>query len=80
MFGHLVSKQAQVIGGGAMPSGTLESTLIISRARALASKSTLHEEAKNASFGNHYVRMYVFIFVQCMPKPPYLNCFPSNSR
>ena len=21
-----------------------------------------------------------FIFVQCMPKPPYLNCFPSNSR
>ena len=44
MFGHLISKQAQVIGGGAMPSGTLESTLIISRARALASKSTLHEE------------------------------------
>ena len=27
MFGHLISKQAQVIGGGAMPSGTLESTL-----------------------------------------------------
>ena len=80
MFGHLISKQAQVIGGGTMPSGTLESTLIISRARALASKSTLHEEAKNANFGNCYVRMYVFIFVQCMPKPPYLNCFPSNSR
>ena len=37
MFRHLISKQAQVIGGGAMPSGTLESTLIISRARALAS-------------------------------------------
>ena len=36
MFGHLISKQAQVIGGGAIPSGTLESTLIISRARALA--------------------------------------------
>ena len=40
MFGHLVSKQAQVTGGGAMPSRTLESPLIISRARALASKST----------------------------------------
>ena len=33
MFGHLISKQAQVIGGGAMPSGALESTLIIARAR-----------------------------------------------
>ena len=37
MFGHLISKQAQVTGG-------------ISRARALASKSTLHEEAENRGF------------------------------
>ena len=80
MFGHLNSMQAQVTGGGAMPSGTLESPLIISRARALASKSTLHEEAENAGFGNSYVRMYVFIFVQCTLKLPYLNCFPPDSR
>ena len=80
MFGHLISKQAQGIGGGAMPSGTLESPLLIYRARALASKSTLHEEAENVGFGNYYVRMYVFIFVQCMPKPPYLNWFPPDSR
>ena len=50
MFGHLVSKQAQVTRGGAMPSGTLESPIIISQARALASKSTLHEEAENCGF------------------------------
>ena len=50
MFGHLVSKQAQVTGGGAMPSCTLESPLIISQARALASKSTLHVEAENRGF------------------------------
>ena len=37
-------------GGGAIPSGTLESPLIISRARALASKLTLHEEAENCGF------------------------------
>ena len=80
MFGHLIAKQGQVTGGGTMPSGTLESSLIISRARALASISTLHEESKNAGFGNSYVRMCVFIFVQCMPKPPYLNCFPPDSR
>ena len=39
-----------MIGGGAMPSGTLESPLIIPRVRALISKSTLHEEAKNCGF------------------------------
>ena len=50
MFGQLFSKQAQVTGGGAMPSGTLESPLFISRVRALASKSTLHEEAENTGF------------------------------
>ena len=79
MFGHLFSKQAQVTGGGAVPSGTLESPLLIYRARALVSKSTLHEEAKNTGFGNCYVRIYVFIFVHCMPKSPYLNCFPPDS-
>ena len=80
MFGHLISKQAQVIGGGAIPSGILESPLLVSRAKALASKLTLHEEAENAGFGNYYIRMYVFIFVQCMPKLPYVNCFPPDSR
>ena len=59
MFGHLISKQTQLIGGGAMPSGTLESPLLVSRAKALTSKLTLHEEAENAGFGNYYVRMYV---------------------
>ena len=57
MFGHLISKQAQVIGGEAMPSGTLESPLLVSRAKALASKLTLRKEAENAGFGNYYVRM-----------------------
>ena len=33
-----------------MPSDTLESPLIISRARALSSKSILHEEAENRGF------------------------------
>ena len=57
MFGHLFSKQAQVTGSGAVPSGTLESPLLVYRARALASKSTLHEEAENTGFGNCYVRI-----------------------
>ena len=52
MFGHLLSKQAQVTMGRAMPSGTvtLESPLLISQTRTLASKSTLHERTENTGF------------------------------
>ena len=80
MFGHSISKQAQVIRGGAMPSGTLESPLSMSRVRALARSPTLHQDAEKTGFGNSYVRISVFIFVQCMPTPPYMIRFLPDSR
>ena len=45
-----------------MPSGTLESPHSISRARALARTSTLHQGAEKSGFGNGYVQTCVFIF------------------
>ena len=75
IFGHFILEQAQATRGGAIPSGTLESPLSISRAKALASTSTLHQDTKNSGFGNSYVQMCVFIFVQCMPMPPCMTDF-----
>ena len=43
-------------GGGAMPSGTLESPLSTSRVRALARTSTLHQDAEKTGFGISYAR------------------------
>ena len=64
-----------------MPSGTLESPLSTSRARALARSSTLHQDAEKTVFGNGYVRTCVFIFVLCMPMPPCMTRFlPDSTR
>ena len=68
MFGHLILQQAQVTRGGAMLTGALESPLSTSWVRALAESSTLHQDTEIMDFGNSYVRMCVFMFVQCMPR------------
>ena len=70
MFRHSILKQAQATRGGATANGTLESPLSTFQARAIADSSTLQQGTEKTDFRNSYVRMCIFIFVQCMPRCP----------
>ena len=67
MFGHSISKLAQATRSGAMPCYTLGSPLSTSRVRSLAERSMLQQGTEKTGFGNSYVWMFMFIFVQCIP-------------